>query len=491
MHEGRRLSIANLKKNFAYQITYNLLTILTPIITSPLLSRALGAEKLGIYSATIAFSNYFTLFAMLGVETYGSRVIASAQREPQRVRELFWDIYAIQFGCSVAAIALYYACFRFIPAERRMVAFAQGLWVFASLLNVNWLFYGLEQFKLIVTRNIACKILAVAAIALLIRKPQDLPLYAFIMSGDALLSSAAMWPFLRGIVGTRKPPNFSQARRHIVPILTLFVPILALSLYHIMDKTMLDLFSAEREAGFYYNADKMINIPLGIVTALNAVMLPRMSYMVSAAEHLEVQRMLKKSMEVSMFLLGGVAIGIASVANEFVPFFFGPGFEPCVLLVHWFIPVMFVKVISALIRSQYMIPTHMDKEYLFSVFGGAIANLFANLLLIRRYGALGAVWGTLTAEAVVMITELLCTMRTVPFIRYAAENLPYLLMAAVMFLSIRKAASLIVLAALPKLLCMIALGGFVYLSLCAVYWRLNRNSVFHDALPALERRWHS
>ena len=84
--------MSSLKKNIGLQMSYRMLTIITPLITSPIISRALGADKIGIYSATQAFANYFMLFAMLGVEYYGQRSIANSHTRTER-SELFWDCH--------------------------------------------------------------------------------------------------------------------------------------------------------------------------------------------------------------------------------------------------------------------------------------------------------------------------------------------------------------------------------------------------------------
>ena len=93
----------NIKKNVVYQTIYRVLTVLTPLITSPILSRALGADKLGIYSATITWVNYFMLLALLGIENYGSRSIAIVQDNDEKRKQTFWDIYAIQIISSLLA----------------------------------------------------------------------------------------------------------------------------------------------------------------------------------------------------------------------------------------------------------------------------------------------------------------------------------------------------------------------------------------------------
>ena len=264
------------KKNIIYQIVYRVLTILTPIITSPILSRALGAEKLGLFSATLALVSYFQLVSMLGVENYGNRTIAMAQGDHEKQQKLFWNIYAVQLLSSLLAFALYGFAFLFIPQERILISVLQGLWLVGSLLNINWFFFGTEQFRLTVTRNIIIKILTVLLIVFFVRKPDDLMLYVLIMAGDTVLSNLVVWPFLRRNIGFEKP-QWRFMREHLKPILVLFVPILAMSVFHIMDKSMLDWLGTETDVGYYYSADKVINIPLSIITALGTVMLPRVS----------------------------------------------------------------------------------------------------------------------------------------------------------------------------------------------------------------------
>ena len=131
--------MSSLKKNIGLQMSYRVLTIITPLITSPIISRALGAEKIGVYSATQAYANYFMLFAMLGIEYYGQRSIASTQTRNER-SVMFWEIYAVQCGASIASIVIYYLSAYFWSSTRVTILMIQGLWVISCLFDINWLF---------------------------------------------------------------------------------------------------------------------------------------------------------------------------------------------------------------------------------------------------------------------------------------------------------------------------------------------------------------
>lgn len=479
--------MSNLKKNIGLQMSYRILTIITPLITSPIISRALGAEKLGVYSATQAFANYFMLFAMLGIEYYGQRSIASCRSRGER-SETFCEIYATQFVASTVSVALYYITSFFWGPSRITIMLIQGLWVVSCLFDINWLYFGVEDFKITVTRNFIVKLITVACIVLFVRKPTDLYLYAAVMAGSAAISQLILWQSLKKYVDYKRA-SLRKCKRHLRPIFRLFIPMIALSLYHFMDKTMLDLLSTETEAGYYYAADKIIYIPLGLITAIGTVMLPRISSVVMDSEA-EAKALLNKSAELSICLSCAVGFGIAAIAKEFVPFFFGRGYEKCAMLLVIFVPVLFIKSLSNVVNQQYLIPSKRDNQYTLAVTGGAIVNLMCNWILIPHLGSVGATIGTLVAELAVLIISILFVKHRVNFLKMFAQYAYYILLGLIMFLVVRVFASqLRIEIVFIRLLFMIAVGGFVYCILCFIlWWILKEKSVFGSILISHTRK---
>ena len=80
-------------KNYIYNLLYQILTIIIPLITTPYLSRVLGAENIGIYSFTISITTYFILFGSLGVAMYGQREIAYVQNDIKKRSKIFFEIF--------------------------------------------------------------------------------------------------------------------------------------------------------------------------------------------------------------------------------------------------------------------------------------------------------------------------------------------------------------------------------------------------------------
>ena len=104
--------MSSIRKNFLYNVAYQILLILLPLITTPYISRVLGADGIGIYTYTYTVVNYFVLIAMLGVKNYGNRSIASVRDDPEQLSQTFWEIYGLQFLCSALALGGYCSQYR-------------------------------------------------------------------------------------------------------------------------------------------------------------------------------------------------------------------------------------------------------------------------------------------------------------------------------------------------------------------------------------------
>lgn len=460
--------MSSLKKNIGLQMLYRILVIITPLITSPIISRALGAEKMGVFSATQAFANYFMLFAMLGIEYYGQRSIASTRNRDER-SEIFCEIYLVQFVASIISIIIYYVSVYFWDSSRISVMLIQGLWVISCLFDINWLYFGVENFKLTVTRNFIVKIISVVCIVIFIHEPSDLNLYAIIMAGSTAISQIILWKPIGKYIDFKRV-RLKHCREHVWPIIRLFIPMVALSIYHFMDKTMLDVLSTESEVGYYYAADKLIYIPLGLITAIGTAMLPRISKIVSDSQEKTVE-LLCKSTELSICLACAIAFGIAAISKEFVPFFFGKGYEKCSTLLVFFVPVLLVKTLSNVVDQQYLIPAKFDNQYTWAVTGGAIVNLICNLLLIPKLGSIGATIGTLIAETVVLVLSMIYARKSVSFLSIFLRYSYYVVCGFSMLLTVRIfALYLPVSNILIKLFLLILVGACTYFIFCLMFW---------------------
>ena len=135
------------KKNFVFQFAYQFVILVIPLIVSPYLTRTLGGTSLGIYSYTNSIAYYFVVFAMLGIDKYGQRIISQRRNDIINLRKTFWSLYAVHFIASIFALSGYLTYVFFICKSDITVAFVQTIYVASAVFDLTWLFYGLEKLR--------------------------------------------------------------------------------------------------------------------------------------------------------------------------------------------------------------------------------------------------------------------------------------------------------------------------------------------------------
>lgn len=425
--------MSSIKKNFSYNIIYQVLIIILPLITAPYISRTIGAEGSGIYSYTYSIANYFALFAMLGLNNYGNRSIAKCKDDKEKLSREFSSIYSLQIITSVLVILVYVIYISLFDNKYFTNALIQLIYLVSTCFDINWLFFGLEKFKLTVTRNTIIKILSAISIFIFVKDKNDLIVYTIIMAGTTLITQLSLWPFLRKEIKFIKP-RFKDIVKHIKPNLILFIPVIAVSIYKVMDKIMLGNMSTMEDVGYYEYADRITNIPLTFITALGTVMLPRVSNLVSKGEKSKIKFYFDKSMQFVLFLSIAICFGLIVVAPEFVPIYLGEEFAQSGTIVQCLSFTIIFAACANVIRTQYLIPNEKDKSYIVSVSVGAIVNFVINMILIPKYQAVGAAIGTVFAEFSVMLVQIIAVIKEIDLKKYLKYFIRFIVSGLVMYI---------------------------------------------------------
>lgn len=397
--------MSKIKINIIYNLAYQILVLIVPLITSPYVSRALGVHGIGVYSYVSSVVYYFFICVTLGLTNYGNRSIAKCRDDKKQRSVTFWSIYKMQFLVGVL-ILLLYATYVLCAAEDkyRIYFIVYLLHIFGACLDINWFFFGMEEFKFTTIRNAIIKIITLIAIFVFVKGDHALISYFFIVASSTLLSNLFLWTRLFKYVSYYRA-SLRESLLHLKPNLILFLPIVAMSIYRVMDKIMIKELSGIIENGYYENADRIITISLTAFSAIATVMMPAISNMVANNNDVKVKQMLRDMMQVVNVFSIAMVFGLIAIANRFAPLFFGDEFVETGALLVGLSPTIFLSGWKNVLRSQYIIPYEKDKAYVFSLVIGAICNVIVNMIFIPKYGARGAIIGTLMAELVGFIIQ--------------------------------------------------------------------------------------
>lgn len=479
------MKTAGVKKNFMYQLLYEVLVIILPFVTSPYIARVIGAEGLGKFSYSYSVAYYFVLFAMLGLKNYGNRAIAQSRDKQDELDETFCNIVTLHIIVSLMCCVAYLV-YAFNIKEDRTYAIIQIAYVLSALFDISWFYFGIEKFKLTVLRNTIIKILNVICVFVFVRDGDDIWKYCAIMSIGMLLSQISLWFPLRKYINFVKP-KWNKMVIHIKPLFILFVPAVAISMYKYMDKIMIGTLSDKTQLGYYENAEKVINIPMTIISSFGTVMLPKMSNLAKFEDKKNSERYMRISMRYVMCLAFALAFGLAGVGKVFAPVFWGKEFNISgTIIMGLSITIPFIAFANIL-RTQYLIPVGKDKEYLVSVICGAIINLVINGLLIPKMGAIGATIGTIFAEVLVCVIQCIAVRKELPLITYMKNTFVFVVVGIVMFAVVYSIGDCMKIGILSLVVQVIVGGGF-YGLFTIVYMYIIKEDVFMKMFEKVLRK---
>lgn len=476
----------SVKKNIIYQTVYQLLTIILPIITAPYIARVIGAEGIGTYSYTYSIASYFVLFAKLGIHVYGNKAIAAVREDQKKLNKTFSEILLVHVIVSLLALVCYGGYVLSAPEEYKLIAAIQSLYVAAELLDVNWLYFGLEKFKVTVTRNTAIKFGTIVATFLFVRDSGDVWVYCLIMAASMAISEAVVWIFLPRYVKFVKP-EWVEAKRHLGPMLTYFIPSVAVSLYKVMDKIMLGTMAGTVQTGFYENAEKIINIALSFVTAVGTVMMPRMTNLIATGNTMESKKIIQKSMDFIYIAAYAMCFGIIGIAEVFPTVFWGEEFTECSILMSGLAISLVITAVANVIRTQYLIPRGKDRLFVASVCVGAVVNLLVNWLCIPCMKAVGAVVGTIAAEWAVFAIQAFFTRKELPISKSMTSNAVYAVLGIAMCVLCRVIGNWLGVSVMTLVLQVVA-GAVFYVAGVLVIWKLRDQDEYLNELTGIIRQ---
>ena len=372
-------------KNYLYNLSYQILTIILPIITVPYVTRIFTSEDLGNYGFYNSIVSYFSLFAMLGIGLYGTKQIASARD----VSSTFWNIYAIQLIASLISIFIYVIAILCIPTMNGIIPLILFISLFSKIIDISWLFSGKEDFKKITIRNTVVKVVGVISIFTFIKNSEDLYLYIFLIVVFDFLGQVVMWVPAKKFI---KRPSFNMKimKKNLHPIVLLFLPQVAISLYVVLDRTLLGLLGSYSDVGIYEQGQKLTSIIYKIVSSLGVVMLPRVANLLSERKEEEAQNMVKFSFILYNLIIFPMIFGLIAVNEVFVKLFLGKDFQDVKYVLYiTTINIMLVGWTNIL-GHQVLVVRNKNKEFMLSTTIPAFVSVAVNIAVIPFFGYIGA-----------------------------------------------------------------------------------------------------
>lgn len=395
----------SIKKSFIFNVILKVVSLIIPLLTAPYLSRVLMPEGIGEYSYAFSIAYYFVLIISFGFTDYGTQEISKRRNDKSDYSSAFWSIFASRillmlFSSVIFVLLTLVGTFGSSPNSVVFLSFLPLL--IGTGCDITFFFQGVEKFKFISLSTVFFKILSVILIFILVKTKNDLALYVLIQSSVDFFVSLASWYYIRTYISL--PRNGVHINKKVFRgALIYFLPTVAVSLYTMVDRTMIGILSSKTELAFYQQAYRIEEIPCNMVNAISPIMLSRIVYLIKNKEEEEIQKKIKKLFDLMALIVCPCMAGLYVIANDFIPFFFGADYAPATITLYILAPQILITTISNNIRNVYYAPKNKLNILTLILFSGSILNLLLNYILIPKAGANGAAFASVIAELLICI----------------------------------------------------------------------------------------
>lgn len=403
-----KLNKPSLGLNFVMNIVLTMSSFIFPLITFPYVSRVLLAEGTGKVQMANAFIAYFTMLAQMGIPTYGIRACAAVRDNKLELTRTVHELMIINTAMMIVSYFLFFVAINNLPRlqEERMLYIISSFLILLSSIGMEWVFKAMEQYTYITLRSLAFKVISVIAMFLFVREKKDYVLYAAIGVIASAGSSIMNFIQLRKYIGF-KPVRGYHIRRHVKPVLILFMYVCATTIYTNLDSVMLGFISTDADVGYYGVAIKIKNILVSVVTALGAVLLPRVSYYYENGETERFWAMAAKAFHAVLLIAVPLTVYFMFFAKNSIFFLSGETYAEAILPMIVIMPTVICIGLTSVTGIQILIPTKRENVILYASVVGALVDCFINVLLIPVLRSTGAAIGTLIAELIVLLIHIM------------------------------------------------------------------------------------
>lgn len=395
---------SNIAKNYFSVLFYQFVTIGTPLLMTPYISRVLGPTVVGLDAYIYSFVQLFMLIVLLGLPMYASKKIAQA-KSCSESNELFSELFSFQLILTINT-TLVYVLFIILFSKYQLLLSLYLITVVSTGIDTSWYFVGKEKISTIMLRNIVVRLVTVVCIFLLVKTNEDLWKYIFI-SGSSLL----VGQIVTGRMALKEVAHFQFTlrfiKKHTIPIMILFIiPFMSVVSVSIC-KILLEIWSGQVKVGMFSQAYKLYIIVISFISTINSVFLPKIAREFVNNNHEKIKHYIHFSIRLITVVAIPLSVGLLMTSHTFIPLLLGKKFKEVSLILN-IVALSFVfKGLKNVFGIQYLMATNKSKEYAIStIIETSITIVTCYLLLKNGFQALSPAIALLFGTIGGLIAEL-------------------------------------------------------------------------------------
>lgn len=436
--------------------------------------RSLGAEVYGQYASVLAFGAIFVFLGDLGLAPYMVREVAREREDGQgteRIQTLYGNVMALRVVLALGAVVLMITAAWLTKRPPVMISAIAlsglGMLLYSVQGASATLLMGFERLDLPARAQISNQFVFVAlGAAVLWLGVGYLGLIVASLVGIALMAYRC-WRYVAALGITPGRATMQAWPTLLRASLPFGLIGFALGFSHKFDAVLLNIFRSDIETGYYSAMYNLVFSAVTLSNILNTSLYPSLARQAVSAPH-QLPEIYARVLRYLLAISLPIAVGGWALAPQLVPFLFDESFRaatPALQVVIWVVPLMFVSEFLGYI----VVIDGQERRVARAVIASTGCNIALNLLVVPRFGFLGA-------AVITVVTELILVGQYLWLLRAPLRQLDWKSVLARPTLAVMLMGAVIWPIHLP-LLARVGLGAVIYLLLLPALGVLGRDEL--------------
>ena len=431
----------SVKNSVFYNVLLAISQVFFPLITFPYLARTLGPEHVGVLNFAESIAKYFVMLAALGIPIYGIREIAKVQNELKERTKIFAEIFTINLICTLGLSFIFLAAVFFIPQlnkEKVLFYWTIAYFIF-KVFYLEWFFNGMNQFKFIAIRQFIIRFFFIIFVFILIKSQFDYVNYMRMQFGLSVLLAIINFNNLSKHISLNKA-SFSNLdlRKHIKPLLYIFLTIFSISIYFSLDTILLGFLANNESVGYYSTALKLNKLIIAVFGAVTVAIFPSLINLYHSQQIEKFRELIRQVFFVLVSLSIPAIVIFISCAKEIVHVLFSQNFDRSILPLQITAPLILIVSLSSIFGFQVLSALAKDRQILYSAIIGMSVSIVLSILIVPTLMEVGEAITILVTELSVSVSFIYFTKKyfkvgglTNMFLKQLVGALPYIVFVTI------------------------------------------------------------
>ena len=387
------------------------------------------------YANTIIL--YISSIASLGVNNYGIRETALVSNNKERLSYSTIELLLIIFITTLIGYAVLFLMiygFGFFSNIKTLLLI-MSINILLMNLGINWFYIGIEEQTFITIRFVIVRFV-VAILLLLVHNENDfiiyVILYTSIEGGMGILNMLFLPKRINFGIDFRK----LNLRKHIRPLLTIFVGSISIIIYNQLNIVMLSSYYPDRVA-FFSIPNQVIYFIVVLVTLLVPVLMPKVVQAINQRDYDVVDKYSVLSLQYILFFALPIICYIMVMSKEITLMLSSDSFLDAQEPFRYFSVTILLVALNNFFGLQILYSYNKEKIYSLVIFVTLLINIILNFLFIPVYRENGVVISTIFSEILKALVLYSYSRRFIEGVKlFSFKFLKYFIASSIMLISI-------------------------------------------------------